>query len=43
MFSYKILCSKAVEAEPDLKKAAQLILETTGLDPESYRIGNTKA
>lgn len=41
--SYKIINPKGIEGVTDLQKAAQIILETTGLDPESYRIGNTKA
>lgn len=27
----------------DLQKVAKIILESTGLDPESYRLGNSKA
>lgn len=42
-YSYKILASQAISGLTDLQKAAKIILETTGLDPESYRLGNTKA
>lgn len=42
-FSYKILNPKAAEAEKDPMKVAQVILEASGLDTESYRLGNTKA
>lgn len=41
--SYKILNPAAVDKESDLKKAAQLILDATGLDAETYRLGHTKA
>lgn len=41
--SYKIINPKGIDGVTDLQKAAQIILESTGLDPESYRIGNTKA
>lgn len=41
--SYKILNPAGVDKESDPKKIAQVILEATGLDPESYRIGHTKA
>ncbi|XP_039445213.1 myosin heavy chain, muscle isoform X4 [Culex pipiens pallens] len=39
---YKILNPKAAEAEKDPMKVAQVILEASGLDTESYRLGNTK-
>ncbi|XP_072948928.1 myosin heavy chain, muscle isoform X32 [Epargyreus clarus] len=39
---YKILAPQAVEKESDPKKIAQIILEATGLDVESYRLGHTK-
>ncbi|XP_048478564.1 myosin heavy chain, muscle isoform X23 [Plutella xylostella] len=39
---YKILNPAGVDKESDPKKIAQVILEATGLDPESYRIGHTK-
>lgn len=42
-FSYKILNPKAAEAEKDPAKVAKVILESIGLDTESYRLGNTKA
>ena len=32
-----------MEKESDPKKIAQVILEATGLDVESYRLGHTKA
>lgn len=41
--SYLILNPGGVAGVKDLKKAAEVILESTGLDPENYRIGNTKA
>nr|XP_026492073.1 myosin heavy chain, muscle isoform X21 [Vanessa tameamea] len=39
---YKILAPQAAEKETDPKKIAQVILEATGLDVESYRLGHTK-
>lgn len=30
-------------AEKDLKKAAEVCLDVTKLDPEMYRLGHTKA
>lgn len=42
-FSYKILNPKGIDGVADLQKAAKIILESTGLDEETYRIGNTKA
>lgn len=41
--SYLILNPGGVAGVKDLKKAAEVILQSTGLDPENYRIGNTKA
>lgn len=41
--SYKILNPKAADQETDEKKIADLILQAVGLDPESFRLGNTKA
>lgn len=38
-----ILNPKGVEAEKDLKKCAQVIMDAAGLDSELYRLGNTKA
>lgn len=32
-----------MQAEPDPKKAAEKCFEAIGLDPDSYRIGHTKA
>lgn len=40
---YKILAAQAIAGVNDLQKVAKIILESTGLDPESYRLGNTKA
>lgn len=42
-YRYKILAPQAVSKEPDPKKNAQIILDATGLDAESYRLGHTKA
>ncbi|XP_063536300.1 myosin heavy chain, muscle isoform X36 [Cydia strobilella] len=39
---YKILAPQAVDKETDPKKIAQVILDATGLDVESYRLGHTK-
>ncbi|XP_063624522.1 myosin heavy chain, muscle isoform X27 [Cydia splendana] len=39
---YKILAPQAVDKESDPKKIAQVILDATGLDVESYRLGHTK-
>ncbi|XP_069359363.1 myosin heavy chain, muscle isoform X22 [Maniola hyperantus] len=39
---YKILAPQAVEKESDPKKIAQVILDATALDVESYRLGHTK-
>ncbi|CAL7933715.1 unnamed protein product [Xylocopa violacea] len=39
---YMILAPAAMAAESDPKKSAQRCFEEIGLDPESYRIGNTK-
>lgn len=41
--SYLILNPGGVAGVADLKKAAEVILLSTGLDPDTYRIGNTKA
>mgnify|MGYP005983942811 CR=1 FL=1 len=43
LFSYKILNPSAVDKESDPKKSAGLVLESTGLDPDLYRLGHTKA
>lgn len=43
MNSYMILAPVAMTAEKDPKEAARKCLEEVGLDPESYRIGHTKA
>lgn len=42
-FSYKILNPKAVDLEKDPKKIAGIILDAVKLDPENFRLGNTKA
>lgn len=42
-YSYKILAPKAIEENKDLKKATGAVLEIVELDPESYRLGHTKA
>ncbi|XP_055702061.1 myosin heavy chain, muscle isoform X20 [Phlebotomus papatasi] len=39
---YKIINPKQVDATSDLKKAASAILDSTGFDPDLYRLGNTK-
>ncbi|CAG4991721.1 unnamed protein product [Colias eurytheme] len=39
---YKILAPQAAAKESDPKKIAQVILEATALDVESYRLGHTK-
>uniref|UniRef100_A0A146L7K3 Myosin heavy chain, muscle n=1 Tax=Lygus hesperus TaxID=30085 RepID=A0A146L7K3_LYGHE len=39
---YKILNPAAVDRESDILKAAGLVLESTGLDPDMYRLGHTK-
>ncbi|XP_011558095.1 myosin heavy chain, muscle isoform X5 [Plutella xylostella] len=39
---YKILAPQAVDKESDPKKIAQVILDASGLDVESYRLGHTK-
>lgn len=41
--SYKILAAQAIAGVTDLQKVAKIILESTGLDAESYRLGNSKA
>ena len=38
-----ILNPAVMTAEKDAKKAAGKCLESTGLDPDNYRIGHTKA
>lgn len=40
---YKILAAQAIAGVTDPQKVAKIILESTGLDPESYRLGNSKA
>lgn len=42
-FSYQILAPGPMGLEKDGKKCAGICLETTGLDPELYRLGHTKA
>lgn len=41
--SYKILDPKAVSHLTDPIKIAPIILDSTKLDPELFRLGNTKA
>lgn len=41
--SYKILNPSAVDKESDPKKIAEVILDATGLDAETFRLGHTKA
>lgn len=41
--SYLILAPAQMAAEKDLKKAAEVCLDVTKLDPEMYRLGHTKA
>lgn len=41
--SYKILNPTAVDKESDPKKIAEVILDSTGLDSETFRLGHTKA
>lgn len=43
IFSYQILCPKLIQGVPDPKKCAQIILESTALPEDNYRLGNTKA
>lgn len=43
LFSYMILAPATMQAEADPKIAASKCLEEVGLDPDSYRIGHTKA
>ncbi|KAK3852426.1 hypothetical protein Pcinc_040988 [Petrolisthes cinctipes] len=39
---YKILASKEMDALEDQKAAAKVCFDKSGLDPETYRLGNTK-
>lgn len=41
--SYQILAPAKMQAEKDLKKAAEACLDTVALDPELFRLGHTKA
>lgn len=41
--SYQILCPKQLQGVADPKKAAELILSSTGLADDAFRLGNTKA
>lgn len=41
--SYMILAPAAMQAESDPKKSAAACFDSIGLDPDSYRIGHTKA
>lgn len=42
-FSYMILAPATMAAEKEAKEAARKCLEEIGLDPDSYRVGHTKA
>jgi len=42
-FRYKILAPAAVDKAKEPKDAAAAVLESTGLDPDMYRLGHTKA
>lgn len=42
-YSYQLLASQAIAGLTDLQKIAKIILESTGLDPEQYRLGHSKA
>lgn len=42
-YSYMILAPAIMTAEKEPKEAARKCLEAVELDPESYRIGHTKA
>lgn len=41
--SYQILCPKQLQGVSDPKKAADIILQTTGLADDAFRLGATKA
>lgn len=41
--SYQILCPKQLQGVNDPKKCADLILQSTGLADDAFRLGNTKA
>lgn len=43
MCSYMILAPATMQKQADPKDAAAKCLEEVGLDPDSYRIGHTKA
>jgi len=40
---YKILAPAAVDKAKEPKDAAAAVLDSTGLDPDMYRLGHTKA
>ena len=42
-YSYMIIAPAIMTAEKDPKKAAKKCFDSVGLDPDSYRIGHTKA
>lgn len=42
-YSYQILSPKELVGVGDPKKCAQIILDATSLDPDMFRLGNTKA
>lgn len=41
--SYQILNPRGIKGNDDPKKCSKILLESTELDQDSYRIGNTKA
>lgn len=41
--SYQILCPKQLQGVADPKKCADIILQTTGLADDAFRLGATKA
>lgn len=43
VYSYLILAPGPMQTEKDLKKGAQICMESVHLDPEMYRLGHTKA
>lgn len=43
IYSYQILNPGGIVGIDDAKKCGALILESTSLDPDMYRIGHTKA
>lgn len=41
--SYQILNPKGIKGVDDTKKSSKILLESTELDQDQYRLGNTKA